>query len=92
MVLPAIFIKCDPGLTSDGNGILSDTHLIDQDFRKAWLPFFCRGSGWLPTLPVVHLLPLTVAYLCEVVQKKKPTAGSLDGGLESIEEPSHHLV
>ena len=29
-----------------GSGVLSDTALIDEQFRKAWLPFFCRtGRG-----------------------------------------------
>ena len=41
-VPPAPFLKCDPGLTPDASGILSDPSLIDREFRKAWRPFFCR--------------------------------------------------
>ena len=44
-VPPAPFLKCDPGLTPDASGILSDPSHIFQEFREAWLPFFCRGEG-----------------------------------------------
>ena len=35
--------------------------------------------GWLPTLDMVDLPPLTGDLLCEVLRRKKVTAGSLDG-------------
>ena len=55
---------CDPCLTVDGSGVLSDPDRIDEQFRNAWLPFFCRAGrgaadpsvfgqevgGWLPRL------------------------------------------
>ena len=61
---PAPFLCCDPCLTVDGSGILSDPDRIDEQFRNAWLPFFCRVGrgaadlsvfdqevgGWLPRL------------------------------------------
>ena len=66
---------------------------IDEEFRKAWLPYFCRSGqreasleefneevvGWLPLLPEVHLPPLTGNDLFQVVRGKTATAGSLDG-------------
>ena len=38
------FFKCEPHLTPDGSGILSDPNRIDAEFRKAWLPYFCRSG------------------------------------------------
>ena len=72
---------------------MADPARIDEDFRKAWLPYFCRSGqseasldefndeveGWLPLLPKVHLSPLTGDDLLEVVKRKGATAGSLDG-------------
>ena len=40
LVLPAPFLQCDPRLTPDGSGVLSDSNQIDAEFRKAWLPYF----------------------------------------------------
>ena len=71
--------------------ILVEPHLIDADFRKAWMPFFCRSGHPVVTpdqfLPFVgHLLPqeplldpsrITGRDLQEVA--KKSTAGGLDG-------------
>ena len=68
-------------------------HLIDAEFRKAWVPFFCR-SGHPVVTPdqllefVGHLLPqepcldlprITGRDLQEVARAKKSTAGGLDG-------------
>ena len=58
--------------------------LIDEQFRKAWLPFFCtadRGvadtsvfnaevGGWLPPLSEVEFPPLVEQDLFDVVQKR----------------------
>ena len=80
-------------LRLDGSGVLADPARIDEEFRKAWLPYFCRSGqretsldefdwevdGWLPLLPEVHLPRLTGQVLAEVVQRKGATAGSLDG-------------
>ena len=63
-----------------------------QQFRKAWLPYFCRSGqrdtsleefsfevgGWLPLLPEVLLHGLTGQMLADV-RRKGATAGSLDG-------------
>ena len=65
----------------------------DEEFRKAWLPYFCRSEqrdasleefneevvGWLPLLPEVDMPPLTGDDLFQVVRCKTATAGSLDG-------------
>ena len=93
-LVPPPFLQCDPAATVDGSGVISDPSLIDQKFREAWLPYFCRSvrgvanledfsmeveGGWLPTLDMVDLPPLTGDLLSEVVRRKKVTAGSLDG-------------
>ena len=90
---PAPFLVCDPGDTAGGSGVLLEPHAIDERFRRAWMPFFCRGDRGnadldafravaeelAPLLDVVQLPPLTGEMLYDVVQAKKPTAGSLDG-------------
>ena len=73
--------------------ILVEPHLIDAEFRKAWMPFFC-WSGHPVVTPhqfldfVGHLLPqepyldlprITGRDLQEVARAKKSTAGWLDG-------------
>ena len=91
LVPPAPFLQCEPHLTPDGSGVLSDPNQIDAEFRKAWLPYFCRSGqretslnefgfevdGWLPLLPEVPLPRLTGQVL-DIVQRKGATAGSLD--------------
>ena len=76
-----------------GSGVLSYPARIDEEFRKAWLPYLCRSGqrdtsleefdheveGWLPLLPEVSLPRLTGQVLADVVQRKGATAGSLDG-------------
>ena len=85
LVAPAPFLSCDPGITEDGSGILSDPGRIDEQFRKAWLPFFCRAGrgsvdlsafnaqvgGWLPSLDEVDFPPLLGSERYDVVQHKK---------------------
>ena len=82
-----------PTLTHGGSGVLADPARIDEESRKAWLPFFCRSGqreasleefalevdGWLPVLPVVSFPELTGEMLAEVVRRKGATASSLDG-------------
>ena len=72
--------------------MLADPARIDEEFRKAWLPFFCSSGqrdtsleefdrevdGWLPLLPEVALPRLTGQMLADVVRRKGATAGSLD--------------
>ena len=89
----APFLDCSPEDTVDGSGVLVEPHAIDEQFRTAWMPFFCRGDkenadldafwavaeGLTPLLDEVKLPPLSGDMLYDAVQKKKPTAGSLDG-------------
>ena len=93
LVFPSPFLQCKPHLAPGGSGVLADPARIDEEFRKAWLPYFCRSGqrdasleeftheveGWLPLLPEVSLPRLTGHMLAEVVQRKGATAGSLDG-------------
>ena len=81
LVPPAPFLQCEPHLTPGGSGVLADPARIDEEFRKAWLPYFCRSEvdGCLPLLPVVSLPELTGEMLAEVVRRKSAAAGSLDG-------------
>ena len=93
LVHPAPFLQCKPLLSLGGSGVLADPARIDEQFRKAWLPYFCRSGqrdtsleefnrevdGWLPLLPEVNLLRLTGQVLADAVRRKGATAGSLDG-------------
>ena len=98
LVPPAPFLNCDPDVTPDGSGVLVAPGAIDEQFGKAWLPFFCRGDtgradldsfkavaeGLTPHLDEVGLPPLfLVLLLHDGVQEKKPT-GSLDGWVEGV--------
>ena len=101
MVRPAPFQQCDPTLTPGGSGVLADPARIDEEIRKAWLPYFCRSGqreasleefdveveGWLPLLLEVHLSPFTGADLPEVVKRKTATAGSF-GWFEGAQVPA----
>ena len=92
LVPPAPYLQCKPHLTPGGSGVLADPARIDEEFRKAWLPYFCRSGqrdtsleefdfeveGWLPLLPEVFLPRLTGQVLADVVQRKG-AAGSFDG-------------
>ena len=44
LVHPAPFLQCEPHLTPGGSGVLADPAKIDEEFRKAWLPYFCRSA------------------------------------------------
>ena len=93
LVPPAPFLQCDPALTPGGSGVLADPLGIDEEFQKAWFPYFCRSGrretnleefaheveGWLPVLPEVVLTRLSGSLLADVVCRKKVTAGGLDG-------------
>ena len=95
LVPPAPFLQCEPHLTPGGSGVLADPAKIDEEFRKAWLPYFCRSGQrdtsleefdrvveeWLPLLPEVSLPRLTGEMLADVVRRKDATAGSLDGSV-----------
>ena len=93
LVPPAPFLQCKPHLTPGGSGVLADPARIDEEFRKAWLPYFCRSGqrdtslekfnveveDWLPLLPDFDLPWLTGQMLADVVLRKGATACSLDG-------------
>ena len=40
LVPPAPFLQCKPHFIPDVSGVLSDLVRIDEEFRKAWLPYF----------------------------------------------------
>ena len=93
LVLPVPSLQCQPPHTPGGSGVLVDLAKIDEEFRKAWLPYFCRSGkgipafeefnleveGWLPLLPEFELPRLTGQMLADDVQRKGATAGSFDG-------------
>ena len=93
LVPPAPFLHCDLHLTHGGSGVRADPARVDEEFRKAWLPYFCRSGqrdtsleefdrevdGWLPILPEIHLPRLTGQVLADVERRKGATAGGLDG-------------
>ena len=43
-VPPVPFLQCQPHLTPGGSGVVADAAKIDEEFRKAWLPYFCRSG------------------------------------------------
>ena len=73
--------------------ILVEPHLTDAEFRKAWMPFFCRSGHPVVTTdhflafvghlllqePSLHLLRITGRDLQEVAWAQMSTAGGLDG-------------
>ena len=87
---PSPFLQYDRALTPGGSGVLADPAGIDGEFRKAWLPYFCRSGqretsleefnvecdGWLPRLVEFSLPALTGDMLFDVVKRKSATAGS----------------
>ena len=94
LVPPALFfLHCDPLITPGGSGVLADPTRIDEEFRKAWLPYFCRSGQretsleeltrevewWLPLLPEVALPRLTGEMLAGGFRCEGVTAGSLCG-------------
>ena len=42
LVPPAPFLQSQPHLQLGGSGMLADPGRIDEEFRKAWPPYFCR--------------------------------------------------
>ena len=104
LVPPAPFLQYKPDLTP--SGVLADPARIDEEFSKAWLPYFCRSGqreasleefdreveGWLPLLPEVSLPRLTGQLLADVVQRKSVSAGGLVGWVEGVEGSACFLV
>ena len=74
--------------------MLADPAKIVEEFRNAWIPYFCRSGqrdtsleefdrevdGWLPLLPEDLLPRLTGQMLADVVQRK----GLLDAFIAMI--------
>ena len=87
---PFLVVK-DPQTGS--SRILVEPHLIGAEFRKAWMPFFCRSGHpvvigdqfldfvghLLPQEPYLYLPRITGRDSQEVARAKKSTAGGLDG-------------
>ena len=77
------FQRVVSGLHHRLGDFISDPAKIDEEFRKAWLPYYCRSGqreasleefdrevqGWLPLLPGVALPRLTGQMLADVVQR-----------------------
>ena len=91
-VSPSPFLVVQDPQTQSSR-ILVEPHLVDAEFRKVWMPFFCRSGHLVVTLGqflgfIGHLLPqepyldlprITGRDLQEVARAKKSTAGGLDG-------------
>ena len=92
------FVPPSPFLTvkdpqTESSRILVEPHLNEAEFRKAWMPFFCRSGHLVVTADqfldfVGHLLPqeafldfprITGRDLQEVAKATQSTAGGLDG-------------
>ena len=87
---PFLVVK-DPQTQS--SQVIVEPHLIDAEFRKAWMPYFCRSShpevsaeqflGFIghfsPQENFLNLPRITGRDLQEVGRAKKATAGGLDG-------------
>ena len=91
-VLPSPFLVIkDP--PSRSSLIIVEPHLIDAEFRKAWMPYFCRSGHpevssdqflgfighFLPQENLLDLPRITGRDLQEVARAKRSTAGGLDG-------------
>ena len=91
-VPPSPFLVVKDSQTQSSR-ISVEPHLIDAEFRKAWMPFFCRSGHpvvtpdqfldcvghLLPQEPFLNLPRITGRDLQEVARAKKSTAGGLDG-------------
>ena len=87
---PFLVIKDSVAQTSK---ILMEPHLIDAEFREAWMPFFCRSGHpvvtvdqflsfvgpFLPQEDVLELPRITGQDLLEVARAKRSSAGGFDG-------------
>ena len=92
---PVPFLQCKASITPGGSGVLADLARIDQEFRQAWLPFFCwsgRGEpskkefsdevgGWLPILDEVSVSVLGMRFLLKWSVVRVPFLVVLTGGV-----------
>ena len=93
LCLPLQFVQFETPAGSGQQVVCTDRAGIDREFRRAWMPFFCRSDWgaacedaftsevgrWLPRLPVIDLPPLDGQMLCDAVAGEYASAGSLDG-------------
>ena len=91
-VPPSPFLVVKDSLTQSSQ-VIVEPHLIDAEFRKAWMPYFCRSGhpevsaeqflGFIgyfsPQENFLDLPRITGRDLQEVARAKKATAGGLDG-------------
>ena len=73
MVPPAPFLQRKPSLTPGLLGVLAVSSIIDEELRKAWLPFFCTSGRRDANLEEFSNV------LADVVRREGAIAGSLDG-------------
>ena len=83
LVPTSSFLSCDPGLTPGGSGFLVDPDKIDEQLRKACLPFFCRGAKGNADLEAFRMIAeestphldvvdtLTLLVICSVTVCKR---------------------
>ena len=71
---PFLVVK-DPHTQS--SRILVEPHLIDAEFRKAWMPYFCRSRH--PVVTTDQFLDFVGHLLPREPKAKKSSAGGLDG-------------
>ena len=91
-VPPSPFLVIHDSSTQSSH-VVVEPHLVDAEFRKAWLPYFCRSGHpevsaekflgfighFLPQQNFLDLPRITGRDLQEVARAKKATAGGLDG-------------
>ena len=90
LVPPAPFLACDPGVTTGGSGILVEPHAIDEQFRRAWLPFFCRGGRGAADLDAFRAVAEDLIPLLPEVRLPPLTGDMLYGGASQILEDCGH--
>ena len=107
LVRPYLWLRSDMVLPSFSLGVIvptNDPALIDEEFQKAWLPYFSRSArghsslsdfegeveGWLRTSDEVDSPTMSAKMLLDVVRKKSMTAGG--EGREESQGPSCILV
>ena len=91
-VPPSPFLVIHDSQTQSSH-VVVEPHLIDAEFRKAWMPYFCRSGHpevsaeqflgfigrFLPQEDFLELPRITGRDLQEVARAKRATAGGLDG-------------
>ena len=75
----SLSLSCHQRQGGQDFSILVEPHLTDAEFRKAWMPYFCRSGHPVVAVeqPVLDLPGITGQDLLEVAWAKKSTAGGL---------------